>query len=84
MVVDKGENIELSPDVMEDLKESIERTISTLKERESKLDEDSDSVKEVDIEQIRDYAGNLALLCNMILNRKSYSQKDKEKAILDL
>jgi len=79
-VRDLGEDIEISPDVSEDLSESISRTMSFL----SGMSHDfGTNINESLIESIRDYSGNLALLCNMIINGKSYSEEDTRDAIHD-
>lgn len=81
-VIDNGENLIVSPDVSDDLDEAIERTIEALNRHKEKAV--GENASEKDIEQIRDHAGHLALLCNMMLNGKSYDEEEKLKAVLDI
>lgn len=81
-VIDVGKNLQVSPDVVEDLHESIQRTLQGIKEVKPNLE--GMEISEVALEKIRDYAGNLALLCNMMLNGEDYDEEEKLKAILDI
>lgn len=82
--IDTGKNIVISPALIDELLASIERTENHISEKRTEIQEAGEAVPETDIESIRDFSGNLALLCNMILNGKSYSEEEKQKAILDL
>jgi len=81
-VIDVGKNLQVSSDVVKDLHESIERTLQGIKELKS--DVEGMEISEVALEKIRDYAGNLSLLCNMMLNGEDYDEEEKLKAILDV
>lgn len=81
-VTDVGENLKVSPDIVKDLKKSIDRTINGLKTLRDEVDQEV--MPEAAIEQIRDYTANLALLCNMMINGKSYTEGEKQKALLDI
>jgi hypothetical protein len=80
-VVDLGDDLAITKDLVKDLQSSMSRTISVLKDQLPNIS--YPVVKEEDVKLIRNLAGNLALLCNMILNGKKYTEEDKAKAIGD-
>lgn len=80
-VVDLGDSLAITKDLVEDLRSSMSRTISVLNDQLPNIS--YPVVKEEDVKLVRDLAGNLALLCNMILNGKKYTKEDKAKAIGD-
>jgi len=86
-VEDKGEKLEITKPLVQDLLDSMKGTCEHLKRaipRISRLaDKPLPSIPQKDVEQVRDFAGNLALLCNMILNGESYDEAEKTKAIKD-
>ena len=83
-VEDLGSELSITDPLMEDLIESIERTQNGLTEAKGKIEGDPDrKYNQKTIEAIRDYAGHLALLCNMILSGKEYSEEEKIEAIHD-
>lgn len=81
-----GNKLKITIPLLKDLEQSVNRTIGGSNEA-LKIIEDSIAneslVYKKDILKLRDYAGNLALLCNMILNDREYSKEDKEKSISD-
>ena len=86
-VEDKGDELEITKPLMQDLLDSMTRTCDHLKraipEMSRLADKPLPSIPQETIEQVRDYSGNLALLCNMILNGESYDESEKRKAIKD-
>ena len=80
-VVDLGDGLAITKDLVEDLRSSMSRTISVLNDQLPNIS--YPVVKEEDVKLVRDLAGNLALLCNMILNGKKYTKEEKAKAIGD-
>jgi hypothetical protein len=86
-VEDKGDELEITEPLVEDLLDSMKRTCKHLERAIPTISRLADkplpSIPQEDIEQVRDYSGNLALLCNMILNGESYDEDDKRRAIED-
>jgi len=69
---------------MNGCKKVVEKYIKPFeKSIESKDQNDMITMDKGDIEELRDFTGNLSLLCNMILNGEEYTQEDKEEAIKD-
>ena len=81
-VDDLGDNLFISPPLVKDLVESLERTKANLDRCIPKIKSGTEIPQNL-IEEIRNFSGNLALLCNMILNGKSYSKEETTKAISD-
>ena len=78
------DKLDITEPLVQDLLDSIKRTQSGLGTALKKIEDDKDNVfpRKLIID-IRDYTGNLALLCNMILNGESYSKEEAAKAIKD-
>jgi hypothetical protein len=79
-IVDLGNKLQVSTDIVEDIHESIQRTLDGIKNLDIKGPEISKDV----MNKIKDYTDNLALLCNMILNDKDYDEEEKLKTIIDI
>ena len=76
--------LDITEPLVKDLVSSIKRTQNGLDVALNKVEGDDDNVfsRQV-IKDIRNYAGHLALLCNMILNGEGYSKEETRKAIED-
>ena len=83
-VKDLGDNLMITPPLIKDLLTGMQRNHSFLGNAIKKIEKDRNNEysKEL-IETIRDLSGHLSLLCNMILNGKGYSEKEKQRAVTD-
>jgi hypothetical protein len=79
-----GDALEISEALLDDLLVSLRGTQKSVGSHLDKLEKEQDKIPREDIENIRDFTGNTALLCNMILSGKGYSREDRRQAILDL
>jgi hypothetical protein len=70
----------VNKDVWHDLAKSMKACKKVLKQHLKHVEK---GMPRSHVEEVRDFAGNLALLCNMILNGKEYSQEEKVEAIRD-
>ena len=83
-VRDLGDELKITTPLIKDLLSSMHGAKSAINSAINKLENDkNDRYPKELIETIRDFSGNLSLLCNMILNKKNYSKKEIEKSIKD-
>jgi hypothetical protein len=80
----QGDALDISEALLDDLITSLKGTKKSVDNQIDKLEKSKSDVPKEDIESVRNFTGNTALLCNMILNGKGYSREDRRKAILDL